>query len=111
MAASTIHATRPNNARFRTPTCSRGENDIPSVGSSCTWKQDQLDLLHVKVEREVSVKEMIPPEFFVFERLEWYEKCNYPLFVCLLMAVVVVCVCVCGWGEADLGRSEGVDGC
>jgi hypothetical protein len=49
------------------------------VGSSCTWKQDELDLFKVNVERNVDVNQMIPERFFELGGLERYEKCTPPI--------------------------------
>ena len=34
------------------------------IGSSCTWKQDELDVFQVKVERDVEVKNIMTSERF-----------------------------------------------
>jgi len=43
------------------------------VGSSSTWTQEELDLFHVRVERDVDVREMIPEKFFDFSTLKNYH--------------------------------------
>ena len=64
MAASLVYDTRP-----RTPPSPRLQRP-PTVGSSCTWTQKELDLFGVRVEQQVPVLEMIPERFFDVGHLE-----------------------------------------
>jgi hypothetical protein len=56
------------------------EPDIPIIGSSCTWRDTELDHFKVTVERDVDVRKMIPERFFNFDHLEDYEECNFVSF-------------------------------
>ena len=80
LAASETHFLRPTRARSGTPLTELKKPEVPVIGSSCTWKQDELDFFRVKVERGVEVKNiMIPERFWDFGGLERYEKCTtYP---------------------------------
>ena len=48
----------------RTPQSRGQRKKVPVVGSSCTWKRDELDHFKVTIERDVDVKLMIPPKVF-----------------------------------------------
>jgi hypothetical protein len=49
----------------------------PVIGSSSTWRKDQLDRFLVE-QSLVEVKEMIPGRWFEFGQLENYQACNEP---------------------------------
>jgi hypothetical protein len=51
------------------------ELKAPVIGSSCTWRDAELESLKVTVVRDVDVREMIPEKFFNFSHLEEYEQC------------------------------------
>jgi hypothetical protein len=51
--------------------------DISVIGSSCTWKDAELESFMVKVERDVDVRKMIPEKFFKFDHLETYKDCLF----------------------------------
>ena len=51
------------------------EPEPPVIGSSCTWRDTELDHFKVKVERDVDVRKMIPDRFFSFDNLENYKEC------------------------------------
>jgi len=74
LAKARQHAKRPGRTRERTPQGVR-EKEVPVIGSSCTWKRDELDHFKVKVERDVDVRTMIPDKFFLFDHLEEYSEC------------------------------------
>jgi hypothetical protein len=51
------------------------------IGSSCTWRGPELLRFKVKVKQNVDPKEMIPQEYFKFDRLppacyEYYKNCT-----------------------------------
>ena len=47
--------------------------DNPVIGSSSTWKDEQLDLFKV-IAGEVDVKEMIPEKWFDYGTLQNYQS-------------------------------------
>jgi hypothetical protein len=51
------------------------EKETPVIGSSSTWKREELDHFNVKTEKNVHVKRMIPQKFFTFDHLERYTQC------------------------------------
>jgi hypothetical protein len=53
------------------------EPDIAVIGSSCTWKDAELDHFKVTVVRDVDVCKMIPERFFNFDQLEDYKECTF----------------------------------
>jgi len=57
------------------------EPETPVIGSSCTWRDEELDHFKVKVERDVDVRKMMPDKFFNFDHLEDYNACNI-FFLC-----------------------------
>lgn len=69
------HAKRPGRTAQRTPQRPK-KKEIPVIGSSCTWKSDELDHLKVIIERDVDVRTMIPERFFRFDHLEEYPECK-----------------------------------
>jgi hypothetical protein len=75
LAKSRQHAKRPGRTRARTPQGGR-KNEVPVIGSSCTWKRDELDHFKVNIERDVDVQTMIPGKFFAFDHLEEYSECK-----------------------------------
>jgi hypothetical protein len=46
----------------------------PMIGSSSTWRQDELDRFEVQVGNEVAVTELIPQKWFDFSSIEEYES-------------------------------------
>jgi len=52
------------------------EPKTPVIGSSCTWRDAELDHFKVKVERDVDVREMIPDKCFNFDHLQNYKDCT-----------------------------------
>ena len=75
MAKSKQHAKRKRKQGQKTPPPAK-EPKLPVIGSSCTWREAELDHLKVKVLREVDVRLMIPDKFWRFEHLEEYEECT-----------------------------------
>jgi hypothetical protein len=75
LAREKEHAKRPGRTRPRTPQREK-RKEVPVIGSSCTWKQDELDHFGVEVKRDVDVRKMIPEQFFRFEHLEEYAECD-----------------------------------
>jgi hypothetical protein len=59
----------------RTPQPKEKESVIRVIGSSCTWKDAELDHFNVKLKRDVDVRKVIPGKFFNFDRLEDYNDC------------------------------------
>ena len=49
---------------------------VQVVGSSCTWKRDELDHFKVTIAKDVDVRRMIPEKVFVFEPLAEYPQCT-----------------------------------
>ena len=76
LAKSKVHAKRPGRTRERTPSGRGEENEVAVIGSSCTWKRDELDHFKVIIERDVDVQRMIPEKFFDFRHLGEYGECN-----------------------------------
>lgn len=76
MARSKVHAKRPGRTRERTPQNRGKRNEVAVIGSSCTWKRDELDCFKVRMERDVDVRRMIPEKFFEFGHLVDYDECN-----------------------------------
>src|ERR1700724_3162770 len=48
------------------------------IGSSCTWRDEQLSHFGVDVRKDVNVWDMIPQEFFDFSHLVDYQQCISP---------------------------------
>jgi len=65
-----------NYSQPRTPTKPRIP-ERPVIGSSSTWRQEQLDRFLVE-QRPLDVKEMIPEKWFEFGQLENYQSSNMP---------------------------------
>jgi hypothetical protein len=79
LAKSKVHAKRPGRTRERTPSGRGNRNEVAVVGSSCTWKRDELDHFKATIERNVDVRKMIPEKFLDrVEKFERYGKCIYP---------------------------------
>jgi hypothetical protein len=81
MAKSKTHAKRKSKYRNTQRTPSPGEPEGKVIGSSCTWTKEELDRFNVVLTHGVDPKEMIPPKFFKFDKLEAYQKC---IFVAIL---------------------------
>ena len=76
LAKSRQHAKRSSQkTRFKTPQREDTE-EVPVIGSSCTWRENELDHFGVEVKRDVDVREMILEKFFNFEGFARYEKCT-----------------------------------
>jgi hypothetical protein len=58
--------------RQRTPP---QKNVPPVIGSSCTWRDTELERFKVSVVRDVDPKTMIPLRFFEYDHLEGYKDC------------------------------------
>jgi hypothetical protein len=58
----------------KTPPRQKEEN-MPVIGSSCTWRDTELERFQVRVVRDVDMRQMIPEKFFEFGHLEEYEQC------------------------------------
>src|SRR5579859_4973930 len=91
LAKSRQHAKRSSQkTRFKTP--QREETkEIPVIGSSCTWRENELDHFGVEVKRDVDVWEMIPEKFFDFEHLEEYAECRLPSWKTLMIGKKELC--------------------
>jgi hypothetical protein len=76
MAKAKQQAKRKGNYRGSKTPPKQKEQEIPVIGSSCTWRDAELDHLKVRVRRDVDVKELIPEKFFEFDHLEEYEECT-----------------------------------
>lgn len=75
MAKAKEHSKKPGRTRERTP--QRGKTkEVPVIGSSCTWKRDELDHFKVTIERDIDVRTMIPDKFFEFDHFEGYSECT-----------------------------------
>ena len=81
MDAAEEQAKRAAERPPRTPTKTE-EPEIKIIGSSCTWGDEELDRFKVKIVQDVDVQEMIPSEFFNFEKFEGYDKCMFLLYEC-----------------------------
>jgi hypothetical protein len=84
MAKAKQQAKRKANYRGSKTPPKQEEQKIPIIGSSCTWRDAELDHLRVKVRRDVDVREFILDKFFEFDHLEEYDECTPPsrLFMC-----------------------------
>jgi ribonucleotide monophosphatase NagD (HAD superfamily) len=51
------------------------KKEILVIGSSSTWKREELEHFKVTTEKDVDVTKMIPQKFFVFDHLEEYTQC------------------------------------
>lgn len=67
LAQAKVHANRPGRRK--------NKEEIDVIGSSCPWRQTQLDAFKVDVERDVAVRDMIPDRFFRFDHLAKYSAC------------------------------------
>jgi hypothetical protein len=65
----------------KTPPMQVEEEKMPVIGSSCTWRDKELDHLKVKVVTGVEAKEMIPEKFLEFGHLMDYNECILLLLV------------------------------
>ena len=74
LAKEMEHAKRPGRTRLRTPQREK-RKEVPVIGSSCTWKQDELDHFGVTLHGDIDVREMIPEKYFDFEGFARYERC------------------------------------
>jgi len=80
MAKAKQQAKRKGNWRGpKTPPRQEEEERVPIIGSSCTWRDKELDHLKVKVVMGVDAREMIPEKFFGFGHLVDYNECILPL--------------------------------
>jgi hypothetical protein len=52
------------------------KEEVLVIGSSCTWKREDLDHFGVVIEKDIDVRRMIPARFFSFEHLEEYTQCD-----------------------------------
>jgi hypothetical protein len=57
------------------------KEEVPVIGSSCTWRDSELEHFKVTVRRDVEAREMIPDKFFSFGHLEGYQECTLVLLV------------------------------
>jgi hypothetical protein len=65
-------------ARTRDKTPRAEKKEILVIGSSSTWKLDELKHFNVKIEKDVDVTKMIPQRYFAFDHLERYARCLFP---------------------------------
>jgi hypothetical protein len=75
MAKAKQKSNRKGKQPEKTTTPQPKEPDISVIGSSCTWKDVELESFMVKVERDVDVRKMIPEKFFKFDHLRRYSAC------------------------------------
>ena len=108
MAKSKAQEKRSKNPETpRTPKRKREDEKHPTVGSSCTWRRDELDRFQAKVSRGVDAKHMIPIKFFNFTGLEKYQKrILSPLFRNLLDLGIAELTAV---SQDDLSHTEVID--
>jgi len=52
----------------------------PIIGSSSTWREEELEMFKVQVGREVDVTEIIPNKWLAFGGLKQYESGEQILF-------------------------------
>jgi len=78
MAKAKQQAKRKSNWRGPKTPSRQEQEKIPVIGSSCTWRDAELDHLKVKVQRDVDVRELIPEKFWRFEHLTYYKECTLP---------------------------------
>jgi hypothetical protein len=82
------------------------DEKIPVVGSSCTWRDAELDHLKVKVQRDVDVRELIPEKFWRFEHLKYLKNVlSLNLFDVLMVGKDELCAL----SEEDLTNEETVN--
>ena len=58
----------------------------PIIGSSSTWKEEQLERFKVQVGADLQVSEMIPEKWFDFGTLEHYQSGNMSVLKALIVA-------------------------
>ena len=75
------------------------KEEIPVIGSSCTWRESELVHFNVNVRRDVEVRKMIPDKFFRFEHLEGYQQC---IFLFSLVELMIGKAELCALSEADV---------
>lgn len=76
MAKARQQANRKDNWRKqRTPQSMEKMSVISVIGSSCTWRDVELEYFNVKLIRDVDVRQVIPEKFFNFDHLEDYNNC------------------------------------
>ena len=74
----------------KTPTKSRKKDQIPVIGSSCTWRDAELQHFNVRVVQDVDVRgTMIPDKFWRFDGLKYYNECTAPPCLSLSLSVCV----------------------
>jgi hypothetical protein len=78
MAAEKIQKIRIT-AEPRTPSKPK-EAEKPLIGSSSTWRNDQLDLFKVQ-QRVLDVRRMIPEKWFDFGQLDNYQSGIKPMLL------------------------------
>jgi hypothetical protein len=74
MAKARQQSKRKRNRREKT-TPQPKEPDISVIGSSCTWKDSELERFNVELVRDIDVRKMIPEKFFNFDHLKNYKNC------------------------------------
>jgi hypothetical protein len=67
-----------------TPTKPKTKPDPKVIGSSSTWKDDELELFRVSLRDAASPKEIIPEKWFDFSRLKGYQEGIHNLCFSLL---------------------------
>lgn len=75
MAAEKVQRARIT-AAPRTPSKAK-DPDRPLIGSSSTWRNDQLDRFMVE-QRVLDVRRMIPEKWFDFGRIDKYQSGTEP---------------------------------
>src|SRR5438045_2461031 len=77
MAKAKVQARRKNQRSRPKLSTPQPRPEIPVIGSSCTWRDSELDHFNVKVRREVDVLDVIPEKFFDFKHLDDYNDCIF----------------------------------
>jgi hypothetical protein len=72
-----VHDAKKAENRTREKTPQQVQKETPIVGSSSTWKREELDHFNVMIKKDVDVSRMIPEKFFAFDHLEEYLQCLF----------------------------------
>lgn len=80
---------KADRTRDKTPQVEKKE--ILIIGSSSTWKLDELKHFNVKIEKDIDVTKMIPQRYFAFDHLERYTQCLFPRRSSLIVGKEKLC--------------------
>ena len=102
IAMSEVHAKRETPRRTRQP-----KEVVQVIGSSCTWRDPEIEQFKVDVQRDVDPKQMIPERFFNFEQLEGYLECTFSFYSFSAMLILFLGKAeLCELSESDAINSK-----